>query len=342
MNKIAIIILNWNGSNMLQSYLPSTIRNSQGKDIQIYIADNGSSDDSIEIIKQKFKEIKLILLDKNYGFAEGYNKAINQINAEYIVLLNSDIEVTPHWLEALTLYMDSHPEVAACQPKILSLRNKKKFEYAGAAGGYIDYLGYPFCRGRIFSNVENDTGQYDNPFPIFWASGAALFIRLTDYIGVGGLDGTFFAHMEEIDLCWRLRARGRLIYCIPQSTVYHLGGGTLKKESPYKTKLNFRNNLILLYKNLPQKEGNKILYIRRILDNIAALSFLLKGHLSNALAVYKARYEFAQIKHKYDSAQQENIRQQKVQIPERIHKSILIEYFIFRHHTFNKIVKQKD
>ena len=246
--------MNWNGCEMLRSFLPSVVRCSDTEGTEIYVADNGSTDASVEMLRQEFPSVHLIILDKNRGFAEGYNLALQQVSAEYVVLLNSDVEVTGHWLAPLVDYMDAHPEVAACQPKIRSWRYKERFEYAGAAGGFIDRYGYPFCRGRIMGVVEEDNGQYDTVVPVFWATGAALFIRLKDYQDAGGLDGRFFAHMEEIDLCWRLRARGRMLVCVPQSTVYHVGGATLKKENPHKTFLNFRNNLVMLYKNLPEEE----------------------------------------------------------------------------------------
>ena len=245
--------------------------------VEICVADNGSTDESVSYLQVNFPNVRLIVLDKNYGFADGYNKALQQVEAEYVVLLNSDVEVTKHWLEPLVEYMDTHPEVAACQPKICSERNKAFFEYAGAAGGYLDKYGYPFCRGRIFFFFLEDEGQYDTIQPIFWATGAALFIRLKDYREAGGLDGRFFAHMEEIDLCWRLRSRGRGVVCIPQSTVFHVGAATLKKENPRKTFLNFRNNLLMLYKNLPEEELHSVMCMRWCLDMLAALQFLLKS-----------------------------------------------------------------
>ena len=245
---------------------------------------------------------------KNHGSADGYNLALQQVEAEYVVLLNSDVEVTEHWLEPMISYLDGHPEVAACQPKIRSQRQKEYFEYAGAAGGFIDKYGYPFCRGRIMGVVEKDEGQYDTILPVFWATGAALFIRHADYREAGGLDGRFFAHMEEIDLCWRLRSRGREIVCIPQSTVYHVGGATLKKENPRKTFLNFRNNLVMLYKNLSDEELNKVMRIRTCLDYVAAFTFLLKGQLDNARAVMRARKEYKQICPSFSSSRKENLR----------------------------------
>jgi GT2 family glycosyltransferase len=338
MIKVAIVILNWNGCEMLKKFLPSVEDFSSGEDYAVYVADNGSTDDSVQMLKDKFPSIHIILLDKNYGFAEGYNLALREIDAQYVVLLNSDVEVTKDWLKPLVEYMDSHSEVAACQPKILSYYNKDEFEYAGAAGGFIDFYGYPFCRGRIFSTVEKDNNQYDDPIPVFWATGAALFIRQSVYMDAGGLDGSFFAHMEEIDLCWRLRLTGRLIVCIPQSVVYHVGGATLKKENPYKTMLNFRNNLIMLYKNLPDYELKYVMTIRHILDIVAALSFFAKGNFANAWAVFKARKQFNAMRHNYDEARAENNRRRTCKyIPERLHKSILIKYFLFGNHTFSSI-----
>jgi GT2 family glycosyltransferase len=342
MNNISIVILNWNGSAMLRTYMPSVIHYSQSEKIEICVADNGSTDNSVEMLKHNFPSVRLILLDKNYGFAEGYNLALKEVEAEYVILLNSDVEVTPNWLKPLTEYMNNHPEVAACQPKILNCRNKKQFEYAGAAGGFIDYYGYPFCRGRIFKTIEDDKGQYNSPIPVFWATGAALFIRLDDYRKAGGLDASFFAHMEEIDLCWRLHSRGRQIMCLPQSTVYHVGGATLKKENPYKTLLNFRNNLIMLYKNLPDDELKRVMRVRWILDYIAVATFVLKGQLPNALAVFKARREFKRLRSRYDAARKNNkINSRCTFIAERLQKSILRQYYLNGYHTFDRI-KQKS
>ena len=228
MHKVAIVILNWNGAKMLRRFLPSVLTGSKGEGVEIYVEDNASTDESCEVVGKEFPTVHLIRLDQNYGFAEGYNKALECVEAEYVMLLNSDVEVSEDWLKPLTEYMDAHPEVVACQPKILSWREKNQFEYAGAAGGFIDKYGYPFCRGRIFEEVEEDHGQYDSVIPVFWATGAALMIRLDVYREVGGLDGRFFAHMEEIDLCWRLHSRGYQIVCLPESIVYHVGGATLE------------------------------------------------------------------------------------------------------------------
>ena len=254
MQKLSIVILNWNGAEMLRKFLPSVITHSEGEGIEVCVADNASTDNSLEVMRTEFPDVRLILLDRNYGFAEGYNRALAEVDAEYSLLLNSDVEVAEGWLSPMLAYMDAHPEVAACQPKIRSWHRREEFEHAGACGGYMDKYGYPFCRGRMMDTVEVDAGQYDTVVPVFWATGAALLVRTADYREAGGLDARFFAHMEEIDLCWRLRSRGRGIVCIPQSVVFHVGGATLNKNNPRKTYLNFRNNLLMLYKNLPEEE----------------------------------------------------------------------------------------
>ena len=307
MKKVSVVILNWNGAGMLRKFLPGVVEHSQGEGVEICVADNASTDDSRELLRKEFPGVRLIELAENYGFAEGYNRAFQQVEAEYVVLLNSDVEVTPGWLLPLCTYMDAHPETAACQPKLRSERNKECFEYAGAAGGYLDIYGYPFCRGRIFDVVEEDKGQYDSVASVFWASGAALFIRLKDYREVGGLDGRFFAHMEEIDLCWRLGSRGRGLVCVPQSVVYHVGAATLKKESPRKTFLNFRNNLLMLYKNLPEAELKRVLCVRGFLDYVAAAVFFLKGEKENAKAVIQARKEFKQLRPSFEASRKDNL-----------------------------------
>ena len=338
MKKVSVVILNWNGVGMLQKFLPKVIEYSVNQGVEICVADNASTDESVSYLQANFPNVRLILLDKNYGFAEGYNRALQQVEAEYVVLLNSDVEVTPHWLEPLVEYMDAHPEVAACQPKIRSERNKEYFEYAGAAGGYLDRYGYPFCRGRIFEVVEKDQGQYDAIQPIFWATGAALFIRLKDYREAGGLDGRFFAHMEEIDLCWRLRSRGRGIVCIPQSVVYHVGAATLKKENPRKTFLNFRNNLLMLYKNLPEKDLKRVMLVRGILDGVAAVFFLLKGEKEAAKAVLQARKEFKCIRADFDSSRGENLAKAVTDaIPEKVAYSILWKFHACGKKSFSKL-----
>lgn len=340
MTKVAVVILNWNGSEMLRTFLPSVIQYSSHEGVEIYVADNASTDASLIVLSEEFPQVKQIILDQNYGFADGYNKALAQVDAEYFVLLNSDVEVTYDWLNPMVAYLDVHPEVAACQPKIRSWRQKEYFEHAGACGGYMDQYGYPFCRGRIMQVVEKDCGQYDSIVPVFWATGAALFIRATDYIEVGGLDGRFFAHMEEIDLCWRLKSRGRELVCIPQSVVFHVGGATLQKENPRKTFLNFRNNLLMLYKNLPKRELNQVLFVRMVLDYVAAFTFMLKGETPNAKAVLRARKEFYAMMKDFKASRRENM-QKKVQhsIPERIKKSILVQFYFGRKKSFSQLMK---
>ncbi len=328
MDKLAIVILNWNGEKMLRQYLPSVLKYSREEAV-VYIADNASTDNSILMLKENFPECRLILLEKNWGFAEGYNKALAQIEAEYFLLLNSDIEVTPHWLTPLLSYMDAHADVAACQPKLLSIADRDSFEYAGACGGYLDRYGYPFCRGRIFETVERDNGQYDAPADILWATGAALLVRARIYNKVGGLDGRFFAHNEEIDMCWRLRIRGHRIVCIPESKVYHVGGGTLPKSNPMKTFLNFRNNLTMLYKCLPDEELNRVMLMRWLLDYVAAWEMLILKHSwGDFKAVYRARRAFRRWKSEF-KADRKAIQQSRVQknIPEQRRFMLLWQYY---------------
>ena len=290
--RTAVVILNWNGEKFLNQFLPVLLRNTQLPGVDIYVADNASTDNSLSLIEEQFPTVKTLLLDKNYGFAGGYNKALAQINADYFVLLNSDVEVTENWLQPLLNYMNENADVAACQPKIKSFYNRDYFEHAGASGGFIDYLGFPFCRGRVVGTAEMDRGQYDTVIDVFWATGACLLIRSELYNQVGGLDDEFFAHMEEIDLCWRLKGQGFRIVCIPQSEVYHVGGGTLQVEHPHKTYLNFRNNLLMLYKNLPQKSLHKIMRWRKLFDYAAAFQLFVTGKPQNAKSVLKARKDF--------------------------------------------------
>jgi GT2 family glycosyltransferase len=329
MKRVSVVILNWNGVDMLRKFIPSVMDNSVGEGIEICVADNASSDGSLEMLRSEFPVVRLIELDQNYGFAEGYNRALEQVDAEYVVLLNSDVEVTPHWLEPLLDYMDTHSGTVACQPKLLSWHNKEYFEYAGASGGFIDRYGYPFCRGRIFDVVEKDCGQYDTVTEVMWVTGAALFIRLADYREVGGLDGHFFAHMEEIDLCWRLRSRGKKLVCIPQSVVYHVGGATLKKENPRKTFLNFRNNLLMLYKNLPDKELTHVMRMRRFLDYLAAFETLvLKRNWGDFKAIFKARRAFKAWKHEFDEDRRKiQAGRVKEEIPQVYNLSIIWQYY---------------
>ena len=328
MEKVAIVILNWNGSGMLSKYLPSVIQYSR-EEATVYVADNASTDDSLALLREHFPEVKLILLEKNWGFAEGYNQALKQIEAEYYLLLNPDIEVTHHWLTPMIEYLDSHQEVAACQPKLLSIFDRDSFEYAGASGGFLDRFGYPFCRGRVFETVETDNGQYDDVSDILWATGAALMIRAKDYWKVGGMDARFFAHNEEIDLCWRLRILGRRIVCLPDSCAYHVGGGTLPKGNPMKTFLNFRNNLTMLYKNLSDKELSHVMRARWFLDYLAAFEMLLlQRNWGDFKAVFKARKAFKEWRSSFDE-ERKRIQTQRVEeeIPQIFQTSILWQYY---------------
>ena len=313
---------------MLEQYLPSVLQYSKDE-ATVYVADNASTDDSLAFLEQHYPEVKRIRLDKNWGFAEGYNKALAQIEAQYYLLLNSDIEVTHHWLTPLIEHLDNHPETAACQPKLLSIFDKDRFEYAGASGGYLDRFGYPFCRGRIFETVETDNGQYDAEADILWATGAALMIRAKDYWDVKGLDGRFFAHNEEIDMCWRLRIRGRRIVCLPDSYVYHVGGGTLPKGNPMKTYLNFRNNLTMLYKCLPDSELQYVMRWRWFLDYLAAWQTLLMNHnWGDFKAIYRARRDFQRWKHDFAADRREiQAQRQGEKIPEQKDFSLLWQYY---------------
>lgn len=335
MEKLAIVILNWNGAKMLQQYLPSVLQYSR-EEATVYVADNASSDNSLEMLRTRFPEVRIITLEKNWGFAEGYNKALAQIDAEYYLLLNSDIEVTHHWLTPMIEFLDAYADVAACQPKLLSIFDKDYFEYAGASGGFLDRFGYPFCRGRIFETVERDNGQYDYATDILWATGAALMIRARDYWNAGGLDGRFFAHNEEIDLCWRLRILGRRIVCLPESYVYHVGGGTLPQSNPMKTFLNFRNNLTMLYKCLPDEELKPVMRWRWWLDYLAAWEMLiLKHNLGDFKAIFRARHAFRRWKKDF-ADDRRRIQESRVaeKIPEQKSFSLLWQYYVKGKKTF--------
>ncbi len=335
MEKLAIVILNWNGAKMLQQYLPSVLQYSR-EEATVYVADNASSDNSLEMLRTRFPEVRIITLEKNWGFAEGYNKALAQIDAEYYLLLNSDIEVTHHWLTPMIEFLDAYADVAACQPKLLSIFDKDYFEYAGASGGFLDRFGYPFCRGRIFETVERDNGQYDYATDILWATGAALMIRARDYWNAGGLDGRFVAHNEEIDLCWRLRILGRRIVCLPESYVYHVGGGTLPKSNPMKTFLNFRNNLTMLYKCLPDEELKPVMRWRWWLDYLAAWEMLiLKHNLGDFKAIFRARHAFRRWKKDF-ADDRRKIQESRVaeKIPEQKSFSLLWQYYVKGKKTF--------
>jgi GT2 family glycosyltransferase len=291
MKKITVVILNWNGERFLKEFL-HLLEKYTPSWAEIVVADNASTDDSVVFVRENFPQVRIILNEKNYGFAQGYNVALKQIDAEYYCLLNSDIEVTENWLEPIVSFLDKRPDVAVCQPKLLSFSDRTMFEYAGASGGFIDKYGYPFCRGRIFNTLEEDGKQYDNPIEIFWATGACMFVRASIYHQLGGLDDDFFAHMEEIDFCWRVKNAGYRVICCPDSVIYHVGGGTLPKKSSHKTFLNFRNNIILLYKNLPKRRVPWVFFVRFILDNIAAIRFLFDSGIGDFVAVYKAHFSF--------------------------------------------------
>lgn len=337
MPKVAVVILNWNGERFLKKFLPSVINNTIETGVEIVVADNGSTDSSIPFLEINYPYLRVIKLDKNYGFASGYNLALKQIDSEYYVLLNSDIEVPIGWLSPLIDFMDSNHLAGACMPKILDYNNPSHFEYAGAAGGFIDYLGYPFCRGRILSNIEEDKGQYDNPIKIFWASGACLFVRSKVYWEAGGLDDDFFAHMEEIDLCWRIQNLGYSNWCIPYSQVFHVGGGTLPNNNPRKLYYNYRNSLYMLFKNLPLQRFLLTLLTRLMLDGLSGVSYLLKGKFGFVIAVLKAHLSFwlelGLLRKKRRLINRSN-HESLLQIS---NKSILIEFFLKKKKTYSKL-----
>lgn len=322
--RVAVVILNWNGAALLRRFLPSVCKHTPAPLADVVVVDNGSTDDSVEVLTREFPQVRTLLFTRNYGFAEGYNRALDELDYDYAVLLNSDVEVTPRWLEPLLDFVESHPDVAACQPKIRALREPEKFEYAGAAGGFIDRYGYPFCRGRLFGTLETDRGQYDDPLDIFWASGAALFVRTAVYRAVGGLDPRFFAHMEEIDLCWRIHLAGHRIVVVPQSTVYHQGGASLDAANPQKTYLNFRNNLLMLHKNLPRQEGKKILFIRRLYDTLAFGRFVVLGQFAHARAILQAHNDFRKMRKAYTNLPGVNLLNT---FPEA-RRNVTIDYFL--------------
>jgi len=296
---VAVIILNWNGARLLREYLPQVLAATDPATTRVIVADNGSDDDSRQVLSDEFPEVETMLFDRNYGFAEGYNRALAASPCRYTVLLNSDVAPAPGWIRPLLEFMESHPEAGACQPKLLSYRERDTFEYAGACGGYLDCNGYPYCRGRIFDACEKDSGQYDTVAEVDWTTGAALMVRTDAYIKAGGLDPKFFAHMEEIDLCWRLRLAGWKLYAIPDSVAYHLGGGSLPASNPRKTYLNFRNNLLMLHKNLPDGSRRRTLLWRRLLDTVAWIKFVVTFDIANARAVFKAHRDFARMRKDY-------------------------------------------
>lgn len=322
MSKTKVVILNWNGRAHLERYLPSVVRHTMPQ-YGVVVADNGSTDSSLEYVAETFPEVEIVRLDRNYGFAEGYNRALQEIEAEYYVLLNSDVEVTEGWCEKLVEALDADPQLAAVAPKLLADTDRERFEYAGASGGFIDILGYPFCRGRILSTTELDEGQYDDPREVFWASGAAFACRADVFKSEGGFDGEFFAHMEEIDLCWRMQSSGYRIGIEPRAKVYHLGGGTLSALSPRKTMLNHRNNLAMLYKNLPLGHLLWVLPARLVLDGVAAASYLVKGQWACVKAVWQAHVGFYRMLPSL-SAKRKAERTKRATLPRTIYRGSVI------------------
>jgi GT2 family glycosyltransferase len=328
MKEVSIVILNWNGLKHLKQFLPALLSNTPRQGAEIVVADNGSEDGSLDFLRKEYPGVRNIELEKNHGFSGGYNRAVEQIDARYVVLLNSDIEVTPGWLEPMLEEMEKDPGLAACTPGIRDYKRRSHFEYAGAAGGFIDRYGYPFCRGRIFDHLEEDQGQYAAA-DLFWGSGACLMVRSSLYRESGGLDEQFFAHMEEIDLCWRLQRMGYRIRFIPASTVYHVGGATLQRGNPFKTFLNFRNNLLLLHKNLPAKGRSRTIFTRMILDGISAFRFLFQGALKDFTAVFRAHLAFYGMKSSYKGIKNPNKYPENDVIVGGIYPgSIVLDYFL--------------
>lgn len=330
MDKIAVVILNWNGVKLLEQFLPSVIRFSEGA--QIYVADNASTDHSIDFVKNNFPSIKIVQNNGNHGFAKGYNDALQHIDAEIYALVNSDIEVTENWLTPILETFENEKLTAIIQPKILDYKNKEYFEYAGAAGGFIDKYGFPFCRGRIFDTIEKDNGQYDDNCELFWASGACFFIRSEVYHELGGFDETFFAHQEEIDLCWRAANEGHVIKYVFSSTVYHVGGATLQQGNPRKTFLNFRNSLLMLVKNLPKKRLFFVIFFRMVLDGIAGIRFLTQGKFGHTYAILKAHFSFYCISLKYLKKRKDFQIQEYYMV-----KSIVYLYYLKKLQVFKEI-----
>lgn len=340
MKQIAVIILNWNGAEMLRRFLPSVLQFTPANLAEVIVADNGSTDSSRELLKEEFPQVRTIYFSENLGFAQGYNEAVRIVNAPYTVLLNSDVEVKDDWLTPLYRFMERHAEAGAVQPKVLSVNNPERFEYAGAAGGYLDCHGYPYCRGRIFDVTEEDCGQYDTDVAVHWATGAALMVRTSCYLEVGGLDSLFFAHMEEIDLCWRMRLAGWKIYAVSDSRVWHLGGGSLPAASPKKTYLNFRNSLLMLHKNLPAGVRGRLLFTRRLLDSLAWMKFVAEGKWAHAAAIVRAHRDFRRMVRRHykniPQSAESNLLQEAPAI------NILSEYYWKGHKTFKEVFHRKS
>ncbi|MFY0606942.1 MAG: glycosyltransferase family 2 protein [Cyclobacteriaceae bacterium] len=334
MTKVAVVILNYNGSDFLKTFLPTLIKHTP--DADLIVADNCSTDDSLKVL-DAFTEIKTIQLEENFGYAGGYNKALEQISAKYYILLNSDVEVTANWLAPLVEYLDQNPKYAAVQPKLLDYQERHRFEYAGASGGFLDSLGYPYCRGRIFDHLETDEHQYNEVLDIFWSSGATFLVRSEAFHQIGGFDSSFFAHMEEIDLCWRLKSIGYHIACIPESQVYHVGGGTLNKINPRKTYLNFRNGMRLLVKNLPIEQLLFKIPLRAFLDFLASFQLLITQSRQHFFAVYQAYWDVL----KFIVRDLKNSPRSKINIENNNVKSIVFQYFIRKVKTFDQLNNTK-
>lgn len=342
MIRTSVVILNWNGLEFLKKFLGKVVQYSAGKDTAIYVADNGSTDTSCEWVESNFPEVGVLRLEGNYGFAGGYNRALGLINSDYFMLLNSDIEVTGGWLEPLVEHLDRNKDVASCQPAVLSYYKRNFFEHAGAAGGFIDKYGYPFCRGRVFSYTEPDEGQYNDPEDIFWSTGACMLVRAEAFRNCGGFDDAFFAHMEEIDLCWRFHNSGYRVSYVPGSAVYHVGGGALNYSSPRKTYLNFRNSLFMLYRNLPGKDLNRIIFIRKVLDGAASVMFLFKGQFRHSFAVLQAHIDYYRNKRRISISRRSNVSSKENLSRVILNKSIVFEFYLRRKRTFTAIVKESN
>ncbi|GAB4480217.1 MAG: glycosyltransferase family 2 protein [Thermoflexibacter sp.] len=338
--KVAVVILNYNGKKYLAQFLPSVIAYTQ--EAKIIVADNGSTDDSLVFLSEQYPDIEVISMKQNTGFSTGYNLALRQVSAEYYVLLNSDIEVSPHWLTPLLRLMEGNPQIAACQPKIKAFHAKHQFEHAGAGGGFIDIFGFPFCRGRILDLTEKDLGQYDDNKEVFWTSGACMLIRANLYHELGGLDDDFFAHMEEIDLCWRLKNAGHQLFYCGESEVFHVGGGTLSYQSPKKLYLNFRNSLVMLVKNTPFPAVLWLTFLRMVIDGVGGIWFLFKGNWRNFYVVLQSHFYF--YRHFFSILQKRKKARNIAKIdahPQIFKGSIVWEYFIKKKKKFSEIINSQ-
>ncbi len=333
----AVVILNYNGEKLLREYLSSVVANTPAA-VDIIVADNGSSDNSVKLLRSEFSTVKVITLNKNYGFAEGYNRALERVDCDYVILLNSDVEVSEGWCEPLLEELKSDESIGAVAPKILSATDHKRFEYAGSAGGYIDYFGFPFCRGRVMGTTECDEGQYDDKRELFWVSGAAFCCRLATFRQMGGFDSDFFAHMEEIDLCWRMQLAGYNIRSVPTSYVYHLGGGTLDAQSPTKLRLNYRNNLAMLYKCASPTQRAVVAIVRPMTDMAAMAIYLFKGEWANAKAVLGAYREFLGW-HKQLAKKRKAIRAERIAESRHIYRGSIVMRYAIGGRTFGDLMK---